>query len=71
MRPGVPGAAAVALPAERSAGRILPALGVGAIWLFLAVFLLYPLARIFYDAVTDDAGQLTLRNFAEFFTDGF
>jgi iron(III) transport system permease protein len=49
----------------------LPALGVGLIWLFLAVFLIYPLARIFYDAVSDEAGRLTLTNFLEFARDGF
>ena len=47
------------------------ALGVGLIWLFLAVFLVYPLTRIFYDAVTDEAGRLTLANFVAFFSDGF
>src|SRR6266702_7948561 len=46
-------------------------LGVGMIWLFLGVFLVYPLTRIFYDAVTDEAGRLTLANFASFFTDTF
>ncbi len=51
--------------------RALPALGVGVIWLFLALFLVYPLTRIFYDAVTDEAGRLTLANFASFFTDTF
>ncbi len=50
---------------------LLPALGVGLIWAFLALFLLYPIARIFYDAVTDDAGRFTLQHFAAFFTDGF
>jgi iron(III) transport system permease protein len=69
--PGVsarpPGASA------RPVGRTttLPALGVGLIWLFLAVFLVYPLARIFYDAVSDEAGRLTLTNFLEFARDGF
>jgi len=47
------------------------ALGMGLIWIFLAVFLVYPLTRIFYDAVTDEAGRLTLANFAAFFGDGF
>ncbi len=51
--------------------RALGALGVGLIWLFLALFLVYPLTRIFYDAVTDEAGRLTLANFAGFFTDSF
>jgi len=51
--------------------RALPALGVGVIWLFLALFLVYPLTRIFYDAVTDEGGRVTLANFATFFTDTF
>jgi iron(III) transport system permease protein len=50
---------------------VAPALGVVLIWGFLAVFLLYPLARIFYDAVTDDAGAFTLGHFQAFFTDPF
>ncbi|HSE04700.1 MAG TPA: iron ABC transporter permease [Methylomirabilota bacterium] len=48
-----------------------PALGVGLIWAFLILFLVYPLGRIFYDAVTDEAGRWTLANFTEFFTDRF
>ena len=48
-----------------------PALGVAAIWIFLAVFLVYPLARIFYDAFSDDAGRLTVRHFIDFASDGF
>src|SRR5262249_46602979 len=51
--------------------RLLRWLGVGLIWTFLALFLIYPLCRIFYDAVTDEAGRLTLANFLEFFTDHF
>src|SRR5437660_4389568 len=51
--------------------RALPVLGVGLLWLFLALFLVYPLLRIFYDAVTDEAGRLTLANFVAFFTDAF
>jgi iron(III) transport system permease protein len=47
------------------------ALGVGLIWLFLGVFLVYPLTRIFYDAVTDETGRITLVNFSAFFNDGF
>jgi iron(III) transport system permease protein len=50
---------------------VLPALGYGAIWLFLVVFLVYPLLRIFYDAFTDEAGRLTLANFAEFLGDAY
>ena len=45
--------------------------GVGLIWAFLILFLVYPLCRIFYDAVTNEAGQLTLANFREFFADHF
>lgn len=46
-------------------------LGFGLIWAFLIVFVLYPLTRIFYDAVTNEVGQFTLENFHEFFTDSF
>ncbi|MBI3106048.1 MAG: iron ABC transporter permease [Candidatus Rokubacteria bacterium] len=45
--------------------------GVGLIWAFLILFLVYPLCRIFYDAVTDGAGHFTLANFEDFFTDQF
>src|SRR5215470_5865546 len=55
----------------RESGAVRPALGVGVIWLFLLVFLVYPLIRIFYDAVTDEGGRLTLDNFLGFFRDGF
>ena len=63
----------LALPrsAAISAWRVGPTLGVVLIWGFLGVFLLYPLARIFYDAVTDDAGGVTLGHFHAFFTDGY
>src|SRR5258705_9800011 len=47
------------------------ALGVTLIWAFLAVFLVYPLLRIFYDAFSDEAGRLTLQNFVEFARDRF
>jgi iron(III) transport system permease protein len=47
------------------------ALGFGLIWVFLIVFVLYPLTRIFYDAVTNEDGLFTLTNFQEFFTDSF
>jgi iron(III) transport system permease protein len=47
------------------------ALGFGLIWAFLIVFAIYPLIRIFYDAFTNEAGQLTAANFLEFFTDSF
>ncbi|HEY7038223.1 MAG TPA: iron ABC transporter permease [Methylomirabilota bacterium] len=51
--------------------RLGPALGLGLIWAFLVLFLIYPLGRIFYDAVTDEAGRWTLANFHAFFTDRF
>ncbi|MBI2016812.1 MAG: iron ABC transporter permease [Candidatus Rokubacteria bacterium] len=66
------GVAAEAPGLARARGaRVVPALGVGAIWLFLLVFLVYPLLRIFYDAFSDEAGRLTLANFAEFAGDRF
>ncbi|HET7874036.1 MAG TPA: iron ABC transporter permease [Methylomirabilota bacterium] len=46
-------------------------LGVGLIWSFLGLFLVYPLCRIFYDAVTSEAGHFTLANFVDFFTDHY
>jgi iron(III) transport system permease protein len=56
----------------RLVGRGLgPAVGVGLIWAFLGLFLVYPLGRVFYDAVTDETGRWTLANFHEFFTDRF
>jgi iron(III) transport system permease protein len=57
--------------AARRATAALPALGVALIWAFLAVFLVYPLLRIFYDAFSDEAGRLTLVNFIEFAGDHF
>jgi iron(III) transport system permease protein len=64
---------AAALPAARRSwlAAAAPAAGVGAIWLFLIVFLVYPLTRIFYDAVTDEAGRFTLAHLVEFATDGY
>jgi iron(III) transport system permease protein len=50
---------------------ILGPIGFSLIWAFLAVFVIFPLVRIFYDAVTDELGQLTLANFVEFFTDRY
>ena len=54
-----------------SASRLAPMLGVGFVWLFLLVFLAYPLLRILYDAFSDDAGRVTLANFAEFARDPY
>jgi iron(III) transport system permease protein len=65
------GAAAAAGAGRGVRAALLPALGVAAIWLFLALFLVYPLLRIFYDAFTDEAGRLTLAHFVEFARDGF
>jgi iron(III) transport system permease protein len=49
----------------------LAAVGFALIWMFLILFVFYPLTRIGYDAFTNDAGQFTLVNFREFFTDSF
>jgi len=49
----------------------LAVLGFVLIWAFLIVFILYPLMRIFYDAVTNEAGEFTLGYFSDFFTDSF
>lgn len=74
--PGDPGRGSTAdsfTPRQRVAGlrRALPLAGVALIWLFLLAFLVYPLGRIFYDAVTDEAGRLTLANFVAFARDPF
>lgn len=47
------------------------AAGFSLIWAFLIIFAVFPLIRIFYDAFTNEVGQLTLANFREFFTDSF
>src|SRR3989441_4108358 len=62
---------AVAIPTRRAWATALPALGVALIWAFLAIFLVYPLLRVFYDAFSDEAGRLTLENFAAFAGDAF
>ena len=49
----------------------LAAAGFALIWMFLIIFVFYPLTRIFYDAFTDEVGQFTLVNFYEFLTDSF
>jgi len=46
-------------------------LGYAAIWAFFGVFLIYPLVRLFFDAVTTETGSFTLQNFYDFFTDSF
>jgi iron(III) transport system permease protein len=65
-----------AAPAARShmswsVNRLLPAAGVGVVWLFLLIFLVYPLLRILYDAFSDEAGRLTLANFIAFARDPY
>jgi iron(III) transport system permease protein len=55
----------------RRNSRLLFGLGVVLIWGFLLLFLVYPLVRVFYDAVTNEAGHWTTANFHEFFTDRF
>jgi iron(III) transport system permease protein len=49
----------------------LATLGFVLIWAFLILFIVYPLMRIFYDAVTNEAGEFTLVYFRDFFTDSF
>lgn len=52
--------------------RAIPAaLGFSLIWAFLIIFAIFPLVRIFYDAFTNEVGQITLGNFQEFFTDTY
>ncbi len=55
----------------RVQGGPLAVLGFALIWAFLLLFVFYPLTRIFYDAFTNEAGQFTLANFHEFFTDRY
>src|SRR3990172_2597510 len=64
---------AIARPIQVVTSRVSVAgmLGFCLIWAFLILFLVYPLTRIFYDAFTNEAGQFTLENFWEFFTDRF
>jgi iron(III) transport system permease protein len=64
-------AGAVRRPARARRRALPPVLGVAAIWLFLLLFLVYPLLRIFYDAFSDEAGRLTLANFVEFARDPY
>jgi ABC-type Fe3+ transport system permease subunit len=66
--------ATATIAAAPARGVRIPAIsmiGFALIWVFLILFVLYPLTRIFYDAVTNEAGQFTLANFQEFFTDRF
>jgi len=63
--------ALASIAARLPRGNPLGAVGFGLIWAFLIVFLVYPLTRIFYDAFTNEAGQFTIANFQEFFTDRY
>jgi iron(III) transport system permease protein len=66
--------ATASIAAVASRGPRIPAISVAGfalIWAFLILFVLYPLTRIFYDAFTNEAGQFTLVNFQEFFTDRY
>lgn len=66
--------ATLSAPARVKAGSGLHVgglLGYGAIWAFMIVFLIYPLLHLFYDAFTTDAGEFTLANFQDFFTDRY
>lgn len=45
--------------------------GISIIYLFLGVFLIYPLFQLFYDAATNMKGSFSLMPFYEFFTDPF
>ena len=46
-------------------------LGYAGIWAFMAIFLIYPLIRLFYDAFTTNEEAFTLMNFYDFFTDSY
>jgi iron(III) transport system permease protein len=61
----------LAPPRRGVAAGLVPGLGVAAIWIFLGVFLVYPLLRIFYDAFTDEAGLFTVMHFVEFVGDAY
>src|SRR5256714_3827643 len=53
-------------PARAVVATALPALGVALIWIFVVVFVVYPLLRVFYDAFSDESGRLTLQNVVAF-----
>ena len=64
-------AAAGIMRVKGQSAPLISLFGFGLIWLFLIVFVLYPLTRIFYDAFTNEAGQATIANFHDFFTDRY
>jgi iron(III) transport system permease protein len=71
MTTQTPSAIALSQPHVRSRVKIGGLLGYAAIWAFFAIFLIYPLIRLFYDAFTTDQGLFTLKNFYDFFTDSY
>lgn len=69
-----PHTATIAAPVRSKAGSSIHVgglLGYGAIWAFMILFLIYPLLHLFYDTFTTDAGDFTLLNFQDFFTDRY
>ncbi|HBZ54420.1 MAG TPA: hypothetical protein DEO88_03355 [Syntrophobacteraceae bacterium] len=56
------------LRVRRSMGGLAGYVGI---WAFLAIFLIYPLIRLFYDAFTTYEEAFTFMNFCDFFTDSF
>lgn len=56
------------LQIRRNIGGLACYLGI---WAFLAIFLIYPLIRLFYDAFTTYEDTFTFMNFYDFFTDTF
>lgn len=71
MSPQTESTIALSKPSAWPQVRIGGLLGYAAIWAFFAIFLIYPLIRLFYDAFTTDQGVFTLMNFYDFFTDSF
>jgi iron(III) transport system permease protein len=64
----------IAAPVNSRAGsriHIGGLLGYGGIWVFMILFLIYPLLHLFYDAFTTDEGAFTIQNFQDFFTDRY
>ncbi len=55
----------------RSRWRTGGILGYAGLWAFLAIFLIYPLTRLFYDAFTTYEDTFTLMNFFDFFSDPY
>jgi iron(III) transport system permease protein len=71
MTTQTPSAVALSQPRVGPRINIGGLLGYAAIWAFFAIFLIYPLIRLFYDAFTTDQGIFTLKNFYDFFTDSY